>query len=74
MLLGTAVLCAVLGFSGWMITIGQSFVGVATLLAEATVLIGAIIYGRFGTREDGADGNPEEAASEHDDSGHERNS
>lgn len=45
-LLGVAVFLAILGFAGWMFTIGQGAVGVATIIGEAAAAVGLVIWAK----------------------------
>ena len=45
-LLGVAVFLAILGFAGWMFTIGQGAIGVATIIGEAAAAVSLVIWAK----------------------------
>ncbi len=53
-LLGVAVFLAILGFAGWMFTIGQGAVGVATIIGEAAAAVSLVIWAKNEKRRSGS--------------------
>lgn len=52
-LLGVGVFLAILGFAGWMFTIGQGAVGVATIIGEAAAAVSLVIWAKNEKRRSG---------------------